>query len=137
MRRTRVRTEGSVTQPEPNAESVTRWHRRPRVRRLFRSLLSPSKFALVGISGIVVNEVALHAFVTIMGEQQLLWAALLSSQVSTLSNFVLTELWVFRGREVGGHLIWRYITFNLLNLVTQDVRLPVLHTPTAGGGIRY
>ncbi len=126
-----------MTTPEPNALDAARWHRRPRVRRLFRSLLSPSKFALVGISGIVVNEVALHTFVTLMGEQQLLWAALLSSQVSTLTNFVLTELWVFRGREVGGHLVWRYITFNLLNLVTQVVRLPVLHILTEVGGIHY
>jgi dolichol-phosphate mannosyltransferase len=126
-----------VTQPEPNAQSATRWHRRPRVRRLFRSLLSPSKFALVGISGIVVNEIALHAFVLAMGEEQLLWAALLSSQVSTLSNFILIELWVFRGREVGGHLLWRYITFNLLNLVTQVIRLPTLHILTEIGGIHY
>ena len=72
-----------------------------------------------------------------MGEQQLLWAALLSSQVSTLTNFVLTELWVFRGREVGGHLLWRYVTFNLLNLVTQVVRLPILHILTEVGGIHY
>jgi putative flippase GtrA len=126
-----------VTQPEPNAQSATRWHRRPRVRRLFRSLLSPSKFALVGISGIFVNEVALHAFVVAMGEEQLLWAALLSSQVSTLSNFILIELWVFRGREVGGHLLWRYLTFNLLNLVTQVIRLPTLHILTEIGGIHY
>ncbi len=126
-----------MTQPEPNAQSATRWHRRPRVRRLFRSLLSPSKFALVGISGIVVNEVALHAFVLAMGEDQLLWAALLSSQVSTLSNFILIELWVFRGREVGGHLLWRYVTFNLLNLVTQIIRLPTLHILTEIGGIHY
>ena len=126
-----------MTQPEPNAQSATRWHRRPRVRRLFRSLLSPSKFALVGISGIFVNEVALHAFVLAMGEEQLLWAALLSSQVSTLSNFILIELWVFRGREVGGHLLWRYLTFNLLNLVTQVIRLPTLHILTEIGGIHY
>jgi len=126
-----------VTQPEPNAQSATRWHRRPRVRRLFRTLLSPSKFALVGISGIFVNEIALHAFVTAMGEQQLLWAALLSSQVSTLTNFILIELWVFRGRQVGGHLLWRYLTFNLLNLVTQVIRLPTLHILTEVGGIHY
>ena len=120
-----------------NDQSATRWHRRPRVRRLFRSLLSPSKFALVGLSGIVVNEVALHGFVLAMGEQQLLWAALLSSQVSTLSNFILIELWVFRGREVGGHLLWRYLTFNLLNLVTQVIRLPTLHILTEIGGVHY
>ncbi len=126
-----------MTQPEPNAQIATRWHRRPRVQRLFRTLLSPSKFALVGISGIFVNEVALHFFVTVMGESQLLWAALLSSQVSTLTNFILIELWVFRGRQVGGHLLWRYLTFNLLNLVTQVIRLPTLHFLTEVGGIHY
>ena len=72
-----------------------------------------------------------------MGQDQLLIAALLSSQVSTLSNFVLIELWVFRGREVGGHLVWRYLTFNLLNLATQVIRLPVLHVLTEIGGIHY
>ena len=133
----RARSEGSVTTSDSNAQVPTRWHRRPRVRRLFRSLLSPSKFALVGISGIVVNEVALHFFVTAMGQQQLLWAALLSSQVSTFTNFVLIELWVFRGREVGGHLLWRYLTFNLLNLVTQIIRLPTLHILTEIAGIHY
>jgi len=126
-----------VTTPEPDPQGPTRWHRRPRVRRLLRSLLSPSKFALVGISGLVVNEVALQAFVTAMGRDQLLFAALLSSQVSTLSNFVLTELWVFRGREVGGHLAWRYLTFNLLNLLTQIVRLPTMYALTELGGVHY
>jgi putative flippase GtrA len=126
-----------VTTPDPDIQDPTRWHRRPRVRRLLRSLLSPSKFALVGLSGILVNEAALHAFVLAMGEDQLLIAALLSSQVSTLSNFILIELWVFRGREVGGHLVWRYLTFNLLNLATQVIRLPVLHVLTEVGGIHY
>ena len=125
-----------MTQPEPNAQSATRWHRRPRVRRLLRSLLSPSKFARVGILGIGVNQVTLYLLVDGLGVQ-LLIAALLSSQVSTLSNFVLTELWVFRGREVGGHRIWRYLTFNLLNLTTQVIRLPVLHVMTEIAGIHY
>src|SRR5258706_6088012 len=41
--------------------------RRPRIRRLLRSLLSPSKFALVGIVGIVVNQVALYALTDGLG----------------------------------------------------------------------
>lgn len=126
-----------MTTPDSNTQEPTRWHRRPRVSRLLRSLLSPSKFAMVGILGIFVNSAALYAFVRLMGEDQLLIAAVLSSQVSTLSNFVLLELWVFRGREVGGHLVWRYFTFNLLNLATQVIRLPVLHVLTEIGGIHY
>ncbi len=49
-----------MTTPDPEAQGPTRWHRRPRVRRLLRSLLSPSKFALVGIAGIFVNQIALY-----------------------------------------------------------------------------
>jgi dolichol-phosphate mannosyltransferase len=44
---------------------------------------------------------------------------------------------VFRGREVGGHLLWRYLTFNLLNLLTQIIRLPTLHILTEVFGIHY
>ena len=35
-------------------------------------------------------------------------------QVSTLNNFLLTELWVLRDRDTLRHVVWRYLTFNLL-----------------------
>jgi dolichol-phosphate mannosyltransferase len=136
MRRTRARTEGPVTTPDSNAQEPTRWHRRPRVRRLLRSLLSPSKFASVGILGILVNSAALFVLYERL-QVPLLIAAVLSSQVSTLSNFVLTELWVFRAREIAGSLVWRYLTFNALNLVTQLIRLPTLQVLTEVGGVHY
>jgi dolichol-phosphate mannosyltransferase len=125
-----------VTTPEPNAQEPTRWHRRPRVRRLLRSLLSPSKFASVGILGILVNSAALYVLYERM-QVPLLVAAILASQFSTLSNFVLTELWVFRAREMAGSLVWRYLTFNALNLVTQLIRLPTLQVLTEVGGVHY
>ena len=125
-----------MTTPDSNAQEPTRWHRRPRVRRLLRSLLSPSKFATVGILGILVNSAALFVLYERM-QVPLLIAAVLSSQVSTLSNFVLTELWVFRGREIAGSLVWRYLTFNALNLVTQLIRLPTLQVLTEVAGVHY
>jgi dolichol-phosphate mannosyltransferase len=125
-----------VTTPDSDIQEPTRWHRRPRVSRLLRSLLSPSKFAMVGILGILVNSTALYVLYERVGIP-LLIAAVLSSQVSTLSNFVLTELWVFRGREITGSILWRYITFNALNLLTQLIRLPTLHVLTEIGGVHY
>lgn len=125
-----------MTTSESNAQGPTRWHRRPRVRRLLRSLLSPSKFGMVGILGILVNSAALYVLYERVGIP-LLIAAVLSSQVSTLSNFVLTESWVFRGREIAGSILWRYLTFNALNLVTQLIRLPTLHLLTEVGGVHY
>jgi putative flippase GtrA len=64
-------------------------------------------------------------------------AAVLASQVSTLNNFVLTELWVFRDRDTPGHVIWRYLTFNLLNMATLLVRVPVLYVLTDLAGVYY
>jgi dolichol-phosphate mannosyltransferase len=125
-----------VTTPDSDIQEPTRWHRRPRVSRLLRSLLSPSKFAMVGILGILINSAALYVLYERVGIP-LLVAAVLSSQVSTLSNFVLTELWVFRGREITGSILWRYLTFNALNLLTQLIRLPTLQVLTEIGGVHY
>jgi putative flippase GtrA len=91
---------------------------------------------MVGILGILVNAAALYLLFERV-HIPLLVAAVLSSQVSTLSNFVLTELWVFRGREIAGSILWRYLTFNALNLVTQLIRLPTLHLLTEVGGVHY
>jgi dolichol-phosphate mannosyltransferase len=125
-----------VTTPDPDVQGPTRWHRRPRVRRLLRSLLSPSKFAIVGISGIFVNQIALYLLTDGLKIHYLV-SAVLSSQISTLNNFVLTELWVFRGREVSGSVLFRYLTFNVLNISTLVVRVPVLYLLTDLGGVHY
>ena len=89
---------------------------------------------MVGIQGIVVNSAALFVLYERVHVPFLI-AAVLSSQVSTLSNFVLTELWVFRAREIAGSMLWRYLTFNALNLVTQLIRLPTLQVLTEIGGV--
>jgi dolichol-phosphate mannosyltransferase len=98
--------------------------------------LSPSKFALVGIVGIVVNQVALYALTDGLGIHYLV-SAVLASQVSTLNNFLLTEFWVFRGREVAGHALFRYVTFNVLNMATLLIRVPVLYLLTDLAGFHY
>ena len=130
------RTEGNAIQAEQHAQGEPRWHRQPHVRRLLRSLLSPSKFALVGIFGIFVNQVALFALVEVF-DVHYIAAAILASQVSTLNNFVLVELWVFRDRDTPGHVLWRYLTFNLLNMATLLVRVPVLYVLTDLAGVYY
>ena len=131
-----ARTEGHVIQAEQTAQGGPRWHRQTHVRRLLGSLLHPSKFALVGILGIVVNQVALFVLVDYLGVHYLV-SAVLASQASTLNNFVLVELWVFRDRDTPGHVLWRYLTFNLLNMATLVVRLPVLYLLSDVGGLHY
>ena len=101
-----------------------------------RSLLSPSKFAVVGILGIVVNQAALFGLTEGLGIHYLV-SSILASQLSTLNNFVLTEAWVFRGREHRSHVLFRYLVFNLLNISTLSIRVPVLLLLTEVAGFHY
>ncbi len=103
---------------------------------LLKALVSPSRFAIVGLIGIFVNQVALWAF-TDLGGINYLVSAVLASQVSTLNNFVLTELWVFRGRDLRGHAFLRYIAFDLVNMATLVIRIPVLWLLTDIVGLFY
>ena len=80
---------------------------------------------MVGVIGLAVNIAAFVFCTEVLGMHYAL-AAIVASQVSTLNNFILTELWVFRGREARRHIVVRYLTFNALNVATLAVRVPLL-----------
>lgn len=120
---------------EPQRSDRKRY-RRTRVRRILRALASPSKFAVVGILGIVVNQVALFALTELIGIHYLV-SAVLASQVSTLHNFLLTEFWVFRDRDVRGNVFVRYLVFNAVNAATLLIRIPALYILTDLVGVYY
>lgn len=105
-------------------------------RALLGVLLRPSRFAVVGIIGIGVNALALLAFTEWLHIHYAI-SAILASQVSTLHNFILTELWVFGGRDSRRHVITRYLAFNALNLSTLVVRVPILVLFTEWAGLHY
>ena len=115
---------------------VRRGHRQPTVRLTLRSLLRPSRFALVGVLGIAVNAVALVIFTEWLGIHYAL-SAILASQISTLNNFILTEVWVFRDHSSHRHLLVRYLAFNALNIATLLIRIPVLVIFTEWFGVYY
>ena len=83
-------------------------------RGLFRLRLAGSgnfiRFLVVGLSGLIVNTVALAAF-TEFAAFNLLLSALLATQASTLWNFGLTETWVFRKRTTEQPLLQRLARF--------------------------
>ncbi|MEM3853564.1 MAG: glycosyltransferase [Conexivisphaerales archaeon] len=55
------------------------------------------KYALIGLSGIFVNEAALYL---LAGYISPLIADIIAIEVSILSNFLLNESWTFRGRRI-------------------------------------
>jgi dolichol-phosphate mannosyltransferase len=84
-----------------------------------------SRFGLVGASGLVVNTLLIAFFTEVFGLYFLI-SAILATQGSTLSNFVLTERWVF-ARSKGRHTLrWRAAMYFLVNNATLLVRGPML-----------
>lgn len=83
------------------------------------------RFLAVGISGLVVNNLVLAAFVELMGLHYLM-AAVVATQVSTFWNFSLTEAWVFRQRETEHSFVNRFVSFFLINNFLLILRGPLL-----------
>ena len=91
-------------------------------------------FALVGASGLVVNQVALWVFTEKFGVYYLL-SAILATQLSTLWNFALVERWVVDGGTEGR--LRRLGLFALMNNTWLLVRTPLLFLLTSGLGVDY
>jgi len=94
------------------------------------------KFLTVGVSGLVVNSLALAAFTELAGIQYVLSAAI-ATQASTLWNFAGTEWWVFGKREVGRSFWQRLVSFLLMNNGMLLVRAPLLAWLVSRLGMHY
>jgi dolichol-phosphate mannosyltransferase len=94
------------------------------------------RFGLVGVSGLLVNTLALAALSDLVG----LWyvvAAAIATQVSTAWNFALTELWVFGDRRHARAGMRRLVMFFAVNNVALALRAPILIGLTEGLGVHY
>src|SRR5512138_2657843 len=109
-------------------------------RGLFRLRLAGQanfiKFLTVGVSGLVVNSLALAAFTELAGIQYVISAAL-ATQVSTLWNFGGTEWWVFGKREAGRSFWQRLVSFLLMNNGMLLLRTPILALLVSQAGMNY
>jgi dolichol-phosphate mannosyltransferase len=94
------------------------------------------RFGAVGLSGIVVNQLALALFTETFGIFYLI-SAILATQVSSVWNFLGTERWVFSGRVAGRSLRTRFVSFLALNNATLLLRIPLLSLLVSVLGIHY
>jgi dolichol-phosphate mannosyltransferase len=103
----------------------------------FRSLgARMGRFGLVGVSGLVVNTLLLALLTDAIG----LWyvvAAVLATQGSTLWNFVLSDRWVFRGRQHTLGPLARAASFFAMNNLALLVRIPLLYVLVSGLGFHH
>jgi dolichol-phosphate mannosyltransferase len=83
-----------------------------------------SRFGLVGLSGLVVNQLLLWAAVS-FGHLNYVVGAIVATQGSTTWNFLLLDRWVFPERKQRPGLL-RYLTFSGVNNLTLLLRVPML-----------
>lgn len=98
-------------------------------------LATVAGFAVVGLTGIVVNSVALWALVRLMNTPLLL-AAVLATQVSTAWNFVLSDRLVFSRPKARGSWL-RLVGFAVINNAVLLARLPLLAWLVHSVGVGY
>ncbi|UWP80734.1 GtrA family protein [Dactylosporangium fulvum] len=91
-----------------------------------------SRFSLVGISGVVVNNVALLVLHGLLG-LALLPATVAAVEIALVSNYILHELWTFRRRSLS---LQRFAYFSLAGLAALPVNVVVVQI-LVGLGMHY
>ncbi len=131
-RREEIALVGVQEEGEPLPIVAAPTDRSPRVVRFLRFV----RFSMVGASGIVVNEAALAVFVAIFHVNYIV-GALLATPCSTLWNFILLEVWVFKNTS-HRHRRWhRWIMLMVVNNIANFATLPLLVLCTSVLGINY
>lgn len=95
-----------------------------------------ARFAVVGASGILVNQAVLMLATELAGIHYLA-SAVIATQASTTWNFLWVDRWAFSGRRTRRGPIERLAGFLLLNNSTLLARVPILWLLTEGLGVHY
>lgn len=93
-------------------------------------------FLLVGLSGLVVNTLALAFTTEVLGLYYLV-SAIVATEVSTLWNFQLSERWVFGKAEQRTGTLWRLLMFFAMNNAALLLRGPMIYLLTDKLGLYY
>src|SRR5690348_12902236 len=94
------------------------------------------RFGFVGMTGIVVNEVALLFFTEALHIHYLA-SVVLATQCSTVWNFYLVEKWAFRGADPTMAAWQRFAVFAVMNNAALLLRIPLIAFGTTILGVNY
>ena len=95
-----------------------------------------SRFAIVGLTGLAVNQLAVVLLTEALGLHYIV-SAVAATQLSSSWNFAATERWAFRGRQPVNSALVRYASFLGLNNATLLLRIPLLWILTEAAGLNY
>ena len=94
-----------------------------------------TRFCIVGLSGVLVNEGLLWLFTDIFSVFLLL-SSLIAIEISILPNFSFNELWTFRDMRGGREVYTRMYLYNLIALGGLVINLFILYA-LATAGMHY
>ena len=83
------------------------------------------RFGLVGLTGLVVNQLLFMGLTDGLGLNFAV-AAILATQGSSTWNFLGIEAWAFRGRDGGNSVLRRFVAYTAVNNATLILRIPML-----------
>ncbi len=95
-----------------------------------------TSFALVGISGLLVNSLVLYLVTSGLHVFYLVSAAI-ATVASTLWNFILVESWVYRAGSRADGRYRRLGMFFIMNVIALGARSPLIFIMTSVLGIHY
>jgi dolichol-phosphate mannosyltransferase len=95
-----------------------------------------TSFGIVGATGLVVNQLLMLLFTELAGLHYVL-SSIAATQGSTVSNFALTDAWVFRDRSSDGHRLRRLGQYAVMNNIFLAARVPLLVLLVSGMGMHY
>lgn len=104
--------------------------------RFGQGFLRFAGFAMVGLSGILVNSGVLYV-ATEQFKIYYLASVFVATVVSTLWNFALTEAWVYRSKQQSEGRFRRLMLFSVMNILALGLRSPVIFVMTTLLGIYY
>jgi len=94
------------------------------------------QFVTVGVSGLVVNSLLLALATEWLGIYYLA-SVVLATVGSTIWNFLLTELWVYRDRQQTQGRLGRFSMFFVMNSTALLLRGPIVFILTSALSIHY
>ena len=101
-----------------------------------RRIVDWFRFGLVGLSGLVVNQVLVVVLTEAVGVYYVV-SAILATFGSSSWNFAWAESWAFAGRATRGTISTRFGAFLGLNLALLVARIPILWLLTEVAHVHY
>ncbi len=96
------------------------------------------RFSLVGLSGVFINQASLYLLTEyVLSTRLYLAAAVLSTELALLNNFVWNELWAFRDKQYTGTMAGRLLRFHGSRILGILTGLAILYLLTDIAGIYY